>query len=111
MASISEIRDRARQLRREPTGAEARLWSRLRGKQLGVKFRRQRPIGPFVTDFCCIERRLAVELDGGQHAERADDDARRSTYLLARGYRVIRFWDDVVLTGIDEVLQQIRDAL
>ena len=76
-----------------------------------MKFRRQHPIGSFITDFCCIESHLVVELDGGQHAEQAEYDARRTKHLASRGYRVIRFWDDVVLSSIDEVVEQIRISL
>ena len=83
----------------------------LRGNRLGVKFRRQHPIGPFITDFCCLERHLVIELDGGQHAEQMEYDARRTKYLASRGYKVIRFWDHTVLTGIDGVLEQIRISL
>ncbi len=111
IASITETRDRAKRLRSELTDAEAKLWLRLRGNQLGVKFRRQHPIGSFITDFCCVERHLVIELDGGQHTEQAEYDARRTTYLASRGYKVIRFWDDAVLTSIDEVVEQIRISL
>jgi len=111
MPSIIQARDRAKRLRRELTEAEAALWLQLRANQLGVKFRRQHPIGSFITDFCCVERRLVIELDGGQHSEQAEYDARRSKYLASRGYRVIRFWDDAVLTSIDEVVEQIRISL
>ena len=72
-------RDRARRLRRASTDAEIRLWSRLRNRQLGVKFRRQYQIGPYFADFCCIERGLVVEADGGQHAEHT------ATTMSARG--------------------------
>ena len=111
MPSIIQTRDRAKRLRSELTDAEAALWLRMRGGQLGVKFRRQHPIGSFITDFCCVERHLVIELDGGQHAEQAEYDVRRTKYLASRGYRVIRFWDDAVLTSIDEVLERIRNSL
>jgi very-short-patch-repair endonuclease len=111
MPSIIKTRDRAKRLRREPTDAEAKLWSHLRANQLGVKFRRQHPIGPFITDFCCPERHLVIELDGAQHLEQTAYDARRSAYLFSRGQRVLRFWDDAVLTSIDAVLEQIKTTL
>ncbi len=111
IASIIETRDRAKRLRSDLTDAETKLWLRLRGNQLAVKFRRQHAIGPFVTDFCCVERHLVIELDGGQHAEQAEYDASRTTYLASRGYRVIRFWDDVVLNSVNAVLEQIRISL
>ncbi|MBK7332552.1 MAG: endonuclease domain-containing protein [Betaproteobacteria bacterium] len=84
------------------TDAEQRLWHRLRGAQLhGCKFRRQHPIGPWFADFACIERRLVVELDGGQHAERAAYDRRRTEWLRLAGWRVARFWDNEVLNEMD----------
>ena len=103
-----KLRNRARNLRRDQTDAEGKLWARLRTRQLcGLKFRRQHPIGPYVADFCCVERGLVVELDGGQHATQAEADQRRSTYLEQRGYRVLRFWDNEVLVSPDAVLEQI----
>jgi very-short-patch-repair endonuclease len=105
---------RARALRREETDAERKLWQRLQAKEFaGFKFRRQFPIGDFIADFCCRERKLVVELDGGQHAEPAGitRDLWRTRLLEGRGYRVIRFWDNEVLTNIDGVLQVILEAL
>src|SRR5260370_41101754 len=78
---------RARRLRENQTDVENKLWSQLRGRQLnGVKFRRQHPIGPFVVDFCCVERGLVVELDGGQHARTrrcGTNDEQKSSNVLA----------------------------
>jgi very-short-patch-repair endonuclease len=89
----------ARKLRLTPTDAEIRLWSRLRGKQLaGFRFRRQHPLGPYVVDFFCAEAKLIVEVDGGQHA---DDGEARTRWLEARGYRVIRFWNNDVLANTE----------
>ena len=83
----------------------------MRNRQLdGHKFRRQHPIGIFVADFVCIERRLIIELDGGQHADSADD-ARRTAWLEDHGWRVIRFWNNDVLTGTEGVLEVILQAL
>src|SRR5882762_6608753 len=99
----------ARRLRLTPTDAEIRLWSRLRRKQLeGFRFRRQHPLGPYVVDFFCAEAKLIVEVDGGQHA---DDGEARTRWLEARGYRVIRFWNNDVLANTDGVLRMILDAL
>ncbi|HKN14023.1 MAG TPA: endonuclease domain-containing protein [Candidatus Binatus sp.] len=75
------------------------------------KFRRQFPIGPYFADFCSIERRLIVEVDGGQHAGQSGDDETRTTYLSSRGYRVLRFWNDQVLGSVDEVLSEIEKFL
>jgi very-short-patch-repair endonuclease len=103
---------RARRLRENQTDVENKLWSRLRGRQLsGVKFRRQHPIGPFIVDFCCVERGLVVELDGGQHAERSDVDERRTRVLERFGYRVLRFWDSEVLSNLNGMLERISEAL
>ena len=105
-------RDFARGLRRRQTDAERRVWARLRDRRLfGVKFARQVPIGPYVVDFCCRERKLIVELDGGQHAARADYDAGRTAGLERLGYRVLRFWDNEALANTDGVLQRIAQAL
>ncbi len=100
----------ARALRRNPTEAEARLWSRIRRRQLaGFRFRRQVPIARYIADFACHEARLVVELDGGQHAA-CRDDARDAT-LGRHGYRVIRFWNTDVLANIDGLLAIIRKEL
>ena len=105
-------RDFARGLRRRPTDAERRLWARLRDRRLlGVKFTRQMPIGPYVVDFCCRERKLIVELDGGQHSTRADYDSGRTAFLHALGYRALRFWDNDALANTDGVLQHIAEAM
>ena len=99
---------RARQLRVNQTDVEARLWKRLRSRQLcGAKFRRQHPIGPYIADFCCPDRGLVVELDGGQHAEQRSADQVRTRYLEMAGYRVVRFWDHEVLDSMDTVLEEI----
>ena len=101
----------ARKLRGDMTDAERRLWSHLRASQLdGAKFTRQLPIGDVVVDFACRSARLAVELDGGQHAENAADDA-RTAIIEAHGYRVIRFWNNEVLQNTDGVLSAIREEL
>jgi len=93
-----KLRDRARELRKNQTDVETKLWSRLRGRQVaGAKFRRQYPIGHFIADFCCYEQRLVVELDGGQHAEARTLDQRRTDFLVSQGYRVLRFWNALTL--------------
>ena len=103
---------RARQLRSSQTDAERKLWASLRARQLrGAKFRRQHAIGPFITDFCCVERGLVIELDGGHHAERVKADRVRTAFIEQRGYRVLRFWDNEVLQNMEAVLQQIAIAL
>ena len=103
--------NRAQQLRNNATDAERRLWRRLSRRQLeGFKFSRQMPVGPFICDFFCRERKLIVELDGGQHANSAGD-AIRTAFLEAEGYRVIRFWNNEVLGNMDGVRTAIGEAL
>ena len=103
---------RARRLRRNPTDAEKKLWSLLRRKQLsGYRFRRQVPIGPYVVDFACLAAHLVIEVDGGQHALSVERDKERTTWLEARGYKVVRFWNNEVLGNPDGVLQTILSAL
>jgi len=102
----------ARELRRRQTEAEKALWMRLRNKQLeGVKFRRQQPIGPYITDFTSFERKLVIEVDGGQHNEGKERDEERMKWLMERGYRLLRFWNNDVLMNLEGVLERIREAL
>ena len=102
----------SRRLRREQTDAGSKLWARLRDRQLcNAKFRRQHAIGPFIADFCTVERGLVIELDGGQHATQARADQGRSAYLERSGYRVLRFWDNEVLMNMEAVLEQIFQVL
>ncbi|MCX7513007.1 endonuclease domain-containing protein [Frateuria hangzhouensis] len=104
--------DRARGLRLGMTDAEQALWYRLRNRQLdGCKFRRQHEIDRYVVDFACTERMLVVELDGGQHQEQQDYDNARTRYLQAKGYRVLRFWNNDVLTNIESVLEVMMEVL
>ncbi len=101
----------ARDLRARETSAEDILWEQLRDRRLdGMKFRRQHPIGPFVVDFCCTERRLAVELDGGVHAEQREQDSEREAILALAGYRVIRFPNRSIRENLSEVLAAISSA-
>jgi very-short-patch-repair endonuclease len=103
--------NRSRRLRRDATDAERRLWYRLRSRQIaGAKFVRQDPIGPYVVDFACREQRLIIEVDGGQHATDARD-AVRDQWLADRGYRVLRFWNNDVLSNTQGVLETIAAAL
>jgi very-short-patch-repair endonuclease len=102
---------KAQRLRREMTDTERKLWTVLRNGQLdGCKFRRQQPIGPFIADFVCQERRLIIEADGGQHAECATDH-RRNAFLESKGYRVLRFWNNDIPTNLDGIAQVIAAAL
>ena len=103
---------RARDMRRNPTDAERRLWNALRYLP-GTKFRRQVPVTPYFVDFMDHGARLIVELDGGQHADEAAIayDARRTTFLAAKGYRVLRFWNTDVMQNPQGVLEAIVTAL
>ncbi len=101
----------ARSLRRDATEVERRLWRALRTMNPPWKFRRQHPVGRRIVDFACPARKLAIELDGGQHAEQQDADAARSAELAALGYRVIRFWNGEVVENLAGVLRVIAMAL
>lgn len=104
-------RGHARRLRREMTDAETRLWFALRAHRLdGLSFRRQTPIGGFIVDFVCQDRRLIIELDGGQHAE-SKQDVERDNWLASKGYRVLRFWNSDVLQNRTAVLEMIVAAV
>ena len=105
-----QISPHAARFRRDATDAERRLWAVLRNRQIGgCKFRFQATIGPFVTDFLCVEKMLIVELDGGQHNEEIDRS--RTRFLQDRGYRVLRFWNNDVLENLEGVVAVIKSAL
>lgn len=104
----------ARQLRRTMTPAERKLWWHLREANFAEShFRRQATIGPYFADFCCHTNRLVIEVDGASHAESRQmiADARRSEFLQARGYRVLRFWNSDVIANIEGVMTVIANAL
>jgi very-short-patch-repair endonuclease len=100
----------ARRLRRDSTQAEQRLWRYLRSRSLaGFKFVRQKPIGPYIVDFVCREKRLVIEVDGGQHADN-NNDAVRDRWLAEHRYRVLRFWNNEILENIEGVWDTIFAA-
>ncbi len=102
----------AKQLRRNQTDVERKMWSLLRSRSLsGYKFRRQQKIGPYVVDFCCFRPRVIIELDGSQHMEQAGYDQRRTELLSGQGYQVVRFWDNQILRETDSVLEAILKVL
>jgi very-short-patch-repair endonuclease len=102
----TETTARARRLRVTQTDAERKLWGLLRSGNLdGLKFRRQHPIPPYISDFCCVAQKLIVELDGSQHT--VSSDAVRTAYLNRQGWRVLRFWDHDVLTHPEAVADAI----
>src|SRR4030042_6167074 len=99
----------AKTLRKRPTDAESLLWMHLRAKQFkGLKFRRQQPIGAYIVDFVCFERRIVIEVDGGGHAFEKVKDVGRDTWLQGEGFKVLRFWNNEVLQNMDGVLEVIR---
>jgi len=101
----------ARALRTSSTDVENLLWRQLRRKQLAqLKFRRQQPIDNYIVDFLCFEKRVVIEVDGGQHASERDKDAERDEYLIRIGFKVLRFWNNEVLQNIDGVLEVIINS-
>jgi len=99
----------ARDLRNKSTDSERLLWGYLRNSQLeGVKFRRQQPIESYIVDFVSFEKRIVIEIDGGQHLDNSEYDEQRSTCLRANGFIVLRFWNNDVIENIEGVLEVIR---
>ena len=110
MARRRFLTGRARLLRCGSTDAEKALWTHLRSRQLdGAKFRRQVEIDGYVVDFLCANHRLIIEVDGGQHTP--ERDAQRTAYLESQGFRIIRFWNNEVLTNMEGVWSTIVEAL
>ena len=103
---MRKLTARARQLRKNMTDAERLLWSKLRGKQLGFKFKRQVPVGNYIVNFLCPSKKLVIEVDGSQHIK-SDYDRKRDKYLRSKGYAVLRFWDNEILKETEAVLQRI----
>ena len=102
---------RARHLRRQQTPQEAHLWSQLRRRGLaGRKFHRQYVLGAYILDFVCLEERLIVEVDGGQHDANAAKDAARTAWLESQGFRVLRFWNTEVEQNLEGVIETIAAA-
>ena len=101
-----------RMLRQQSTDTERMLWKHLRAHRMAdFKFKRQVVIEPYIVDFVCLEARLIVEADGGQHLEQVEDDLKRSVFLESRGYKVIRFWNHEILGDIHTVLDRIYGCL
>ena len=109
--STPNARANAQVLRREMTDSERKLWSGLRAEQLGVKFRRQHPLGNYIADFACLAPRLIVELDGSQHQTQQGYDARRDEFFRAQGFDVLRFASNDPFTNLDGVRQAIANRL
>jgi len=103
---------KARELRKNPTEDERTLWRDLRLHQFdGNKFRRQQPIGKYIVDFVCFEKKLIVKVDGGQHSEQVVYDSERNEWSERQGFRILRFWNNQVLKEIDAVKERIMEAL
>jgi very-short-patch-repair endonuclease len=100
----------AKKLRKNLTDAEKYLWYVLRINNLGVKFRRQAPIGNYIVDFVCYEKKLIIELDGGQHYQSADDKV-RDEWLRSQGFIILRFWNNEVVENRDAVVLKIIEHL
>ncbi len=102
----------ARMLRKNSTNAENLLWKHLRAHRLSdYKFKRQQIIEPYIVDFICLEAKLIIEADGGQHLEQTEADRKRTEYLESLGYEIIRFWNNDILNNITSVLERINNRL
>ena len=105
---MKKLVNTAKALRKSQTDAEKLIWRHLRAKQMeGLKFRRQQPIGNYVVDFICLEKSLVIEADGGQHVDNTKDEG-RDAGLTSEGFKVLRFWNNEVLTNMEGVLEVIR---
>lgn len=104
--------ERARALRRHPSKAQLTLWYHLRQRRLNNhKFRREHPMETYIVDFVCLEKRLVIEIDGGQHATQSSYDAQPTIWLQTQGYKILRFWNNEVLVNTDGVLAIIMKHL
>ncbi len=102
----------AKNLRKSSTEAEKHLWRYLRQKQLeGFKFRRQEPIGKYIVGFVNFEKKIIIEIDGGQHASEKEKDGQRDKWLNGQGFKVLRFWNNEVFENIEGILEVIRRKL
>jgi very-short-patch-repair endonuclease len=102
----------AKVLRKSQTDAEKIVWQKLRSKQLnGFKFKRQQPLGRYIVDFVCFDKKLIIEIDGGQHATQKDKDLQREQWLQSEGFEVVRFWNNDIFENIEGVLETIMKKL
>ena len=106
-----KLKSRRKELRHGETNEEKLLWASLRRKKLGFKFTRQYSVGPFILDFYCVEKRIAIELDGFQHLENKDYDKKRDDYVSFNDIKVFRFWNREVSANMDKVLKRITKEL
>ncbi len=107
----SKFLNRRRELRKSLTPQELKLWFYLKNKKLGVKFRRQHGIGPYIADFYCKEKNLIIELDGSGHLETKEYDKERDGYVETLGVKVLRFWNSEIDNNIEKVLQKIKETI
>ena len=108
----ADAKDKARALRAQMTDAETLMWQQLRGRRFqGFKFRRQRPLGPYILDFVCLEAGLVIEIDGGQHAEQLAYDQARTALIESHQLTVIRFWNHEVMNDTAAMLENIWQTL
>lgn len=107
----SILRQRAKNLRQQSTDTERRLWYYLRANRIGFKFKRQVPMGSYIVDFVCFEKRLIIELDGSQHSTNQKYDIERTSWLNMRGFKVLRFWNNDALQQTASVIDVILRAL
>ncbi|MBI2608625.1 MAG: endonuclease domain-containing protein [Deltaproteobacteria bacterium] len=98
----------AKKLRKDQTDTERHLWNSLRAKKLGgLKFRRQAPLGPYIVDFVCLEKKVIIECDGSQHIENENQDIKRDAWLKSQGFKVLRFWNNIIFQETESVLEEI----
>jgi very-short-patch-repair endonuclease len=107
----SIFKERRKVLRKSLTPQEFKLWFYLKGKNLGVKFRRQHSIGPYIVDFYCKEKNFIIELDGSQHITTKGYDKERDSYIKTLGVKVLRFWNSEIDKNIEEVLTKIKKEI
>jgi len=106
------LKQRSRELRKNLTDAEQKIWHKLRNKQIhGNKFRRQFILGNYIVDFICLDKRLIIEVNGGQHMENVNYDSQRDEWLKKQNFKVLRFWNNQVLNEIDSILEVIVNNL
>ena len=104
-------KEKRKDLRKTQTPQEWKLWFYLKGKNMGVKFRRQHGIGTYIADFYCKEKNLVIEIDGSQHQDASEYDTKRDMYFQSLGIQVIRFWNNEINTNIEGVLMKIKNYL
>jgi very-short-patch-repair endonuclease len=105
------MRERRKNLRKTSTPQEFKLWFYLKGNNLGVKFRRQQGIGPYIADFYCKEKSLIIELDGSQHKEAKEYDVERDAYIKSLDIEVLRFWNSEIDENMEKVLEKIKEHI